>query len=43
MRKMGENEVLELLEDGVIYHISDIKWVSHVQLVPEKEGDNIYK
>ena len=33
-----KEEVLKLLEVGLIYPISDIAWVSPVQVVPKKEG-----
>ena len=31
-------EILKLLEAGIIYHIADIRWVSHVHCVPKKGG-----
>jgi hypothetical protein len=31
-------KVLKLLKAGVIYHVSDIEWVSPVQVVPKKGG-----
>jgi hypothetical protein len=34
----GKKEVIKLIEDGIIYHISDNKWVSHVHCVPKKGG-----
>ncbi|KAM2397905.1 hypothetical protein ACFXTH_034651 [Malus domestica] len=33
-----KNEVIKLLDCGVIYPISDSKWVSPVQCVPKKSG-----
>lgn len=30
--------MLKLLESGIIYRISDSKWVSHVHVVPKKGG-----
>lgn len=41
MKEVVKNVVLKLLEVGVIYPISDSKWVSHVHVVP-KEGGNSY-
>jgi hypothetical protein len=38
MREVVKKEVLKLLKDGVIYHVSNSKWVSLVQVVPEKGG-----
>lgn len=38
MKEVDKKKVLKLLEDGVIYPIWDIKWVSHVQKIPKKEG-----
>lgn len=35
---MVKREVLKLLEDGIIYQISDSKWVSHVHVVSKKVG-----
>jgi hypothetical protein len=31
-------EIIKLLEAGIIYHIADSKWVSHVHCVPKKGG-----
>jgi hypothetical protein len=31
-------EVLELLKAGIIYHVSNIEWVSLIQVVPKKGG-----
>ena len=33
-----KKEVLKLLQVGIIYPISDSKWVSPVQVVPKKTG-----
>ncbi|XP_050896361.1 uncharacterized protein LOC127103118 [Lathyrus oleraceus] len=33
-----KREVLKLLEDGIIYQISDSKWVNPVHVVPKKGG-----
>jgi hypothetical protein len=38
MREVVKKEVLKLLKAGVIYPISDTKWVSPVQVVPKKGG-----
>ena len=38
MSEVVKKEVLKLLEAGIIYHISDSKWVSHVHVVPKKGG-----
>ncbi|XP_014491938.1 uncharacterized protein LOC106754437 [Vigna radiata var. radiata] len=38
MKEVVRKEVLKLLEAGIIYPISDIKWVSPVQVVPKKGG-----
>ena len=36
-------EVIKLLDCGVIYPISDSKWVSPVQVVPKKSGVTVVK
>jgi hypothetical protein len=38
MGEVVKKEVLKLLKAGVIYPISDTKWVSPVQVVPKKGG-----
>ncbi|CAL2280276.1 unnamed protein product [Prunus armeniaca] len=38
MKEVVRGEVLKLLDVGVIYPISDSKWVSPVQVVPKKSG-----
>ena len=38
-----KNEILKLFEVGVIYPISDSKWVSSVQVVPKKSGITVVK
>ena len=38
MKEVVRKEVLKLLEVGIIYPISDSKWVSPVQVVPKKGG-----
>ena len=36
-------EVIKLLDNGIIYSISDSKWVSPVKVIPKKEGLIIVK
>jgi len=43
MEEVVKNEVLKLLDEGVIYSISDSKWVSPVQVVPKKGGLTVVK
>jgi hypothetical protein len=38
MREVVKTEVLKLLDAGIIYPISDSKWVSPAQVVPKKSG-----
>ncbi|XP_038707278.1 uncharacterized protein LOC120002588 [Tripterygium wilfordii] len=38
MKEVVRGEILKLLDVGVIYPISDSKWVSPVHLVPKKSG-----
>ena len=38
MREVVRKEVIKLLDAGIIYSISDSKWVSPVQVVPKKGG-----
>ena len=38
MRDVVKKEVLKLLHTGIIYPVSDSKWVSPVQVVPKKGG-----
>ena len=38
MKEVVRNEVLKLLEAGIIYPITDSRWVSHVHCVPKKGG-----
>ena len=38
MKEVVRNEVLKLLEAGIIYPIADSKWVSPVHCVPKKGG-----
>ena len=37
MKDVVRNEVLKLLEAGIIYPIADSRWVSPVHCVPRKE------
>ncbi|XP_075479297.1 uncharacterized protein LOC142520181 [Primulina tabacum] len=43
MKDVVKNEVLKLLNAGVIYAISDSSWVSHVQVVPKKGGITVVR
>lgn len=43
MMKVVQDEVIKLLDCGVIYPISDSKWVSPVQVVPKKSGITVVK
>ncbi|KAI5334934.1 hypothetical protein L3X38_025067 [Prunus dulcis] len=43
MKEVVKKEVLKLLEVGIIYPISDSKWVSPVQVVPKKSGITVVK
>lgn len=43
MQEVVKKEVMKLLDVGIIYPISDSKWVSPVQVVPEKEGITMVK
>jgi len=43
MKDVVKKEVLKLLDAGVIYPISDSKWVSPVQVVPKKGGLTVIK
>ncbi|CAN6707381.1 unnamed protein product [Malus baccata var. baccata] len=38
MKEVVRSEVLKLLDVGIIYPISDSKWVSAIQVVPKKVG-----
>ena len=38
MKEVVRNEVLKLLEAGIIYPITDSRWVSPVHCVPMKGG-----
>ena len=43
MKEVVKNEVLKLLDVGIIYHISNSKWVSPTQVVPKKSRITIVK
>ena len=43
MREVVKTEVLKLLDAGIIYPISDSKWVSPAQVVPKKSGVTVVK
>ncbi|BBN70458.1 transposable element gene [Prunus dulcis] len=43
MKEVVRAEVLKLLDAGIIYPISDSKWVSPVQVVPKKSGITVVK
>jgi hypothetical protein len=38
MKEVVKNKVIKLLDNGIIYPISDSKWVSPTQIVPKKFG-----
>src|SRR4030065_560854 len=38
MKEVVKNEIIKLLDNGIIYPISDSKWVSPTQVVPKKSG-----
>ena len=38
MKEVIRSEILKLLEAGIIYHITDSRWVSPVHCVPKKGG-----
>jgi hypothetical protein len=43
MMEVVKKEVLKLLDAGIIYPISDSKWVSPVQVVPKRSGITVVK
>ena len=43
MMEVVKKEVIKLLDCGVIYPISDSKWVSPIQVVPKKSGVTVVK
>ena len=38
MMEVVKKEIIKLMDAGVIYPISDIQWVSPIQVVPKKSG-----
>jgi hypothetical protein len=43
MREVVKNEVMKLLDAGIIYSVPHSKWVSPVHCVPKKEGLTVVK
>ena len=43
MKEVVRGEVIKLLDAGIIYPISDSKWVSPTQVVPKKSGVTVIK
>jgi hypothetical protein len=43
LSEVVRKEVLKLLDAGIIYQISDSKWVSPVHVVPKKGGLTVVK
>jgi hypothetical protein len=43
MKDIVKNKVIKLLDAGIIYPISDSKWVSPTQVVPKKSGITVVK
>ncbi|CAN6698180.1 unnamed protein product [Malus baccata var. baccata] len=43
MKEVVRNEVMKLLDAGMIYPISDSKWVSPTQVVPKRTGITVVK
>ena len=43
MMEVVKKEILKLLDAGMIYPISDSKWISLVQVVPKKTGITMVK
>ena len=43
LKEMVRKEVTKLLDNGIIYSISDSKWVSPVQVIPKKGGLTIVR
>jgi hypothetical protein len=41
LKEVVKKEVLKLLDAGIIYPISDSKWVSPVQVVPKNGGTTV--
>ena len=38
MKEVVRNEVIKLLDNDIIYHISDSKYVSPTYVIPKKSG-----
>ena len=43
MQEVVKNEVLKLLDVGIIYPFSDSKWVSPIHVAPKKSGIMVVK
>ena len=43
LKEVVKKEILKLLDAGIIYPISDSKWVSPIQVVPKKGGMTVVK
>ncbi|XP_050369085.1 uncharacterized protein LOC126787211 [Argentina anserina] len=43
MLEVVKNEIIKLFDNGIIYSISDSKWVSPIQVVPKKGGMTVVK
>ncbi|CAN6554745.1 unnamed protein product [Malus baccata var. baccata] len=43
MKEVVRNEIIKLLDAGMIYPISDNKWISPTQVVPKRSGITIVK
>ena len=43
MKDVVKNEVIKLLDAGIIYPIFDNKWISPIQVVPKKSGIIVVK
>ena len=43
MKDVVKNKVIKLLDTGIIYPISDSKWVSPTQVVPKKSDITVVK
>lgn len=38
MKEVARNEVMKLLDGGIIYLVFDSKWVNHTQVMPKRTG-----
>ena len=43
LKEVVKKKIIKLLNAGIIYLISDSNWVSHVHVVPKKEGITVVK